>query len=115
MSLFLRIIISNILIGLIYFSSWQKEEGDKTSPLERGFSCLDNPLLNFRIQFYLLLIIFILFDIEIVLMLRVIFFNFWQTKRIIIFILFVLLTLFLEYFWGKLNWFNSTFSVIKHF
>nr|QNV12084.1 NADH dehydrogenase subunit 3 [Vespa crabro] len=63
-------LITNILIiinMLLSFKNFQDRE--KPTPYECGFNPITPPHLPFSIQFYLIAIIFLVFDIEIILML----------------------------------------------
>jgi len=51
---------------------------------------------RFRLQFFLLIVVFIIFDIEVVLLLGFVVKDFWSSIGIIIVIIFVLGGLFLE-------------------
>lgn len=68
--LYLYIIIalglSCILLGLSYFISEQKPDMEKNSGYECGFDPFSDARDPFHIRFYLLSILFIIFDIEIV-------------------------------------------------
>lgn len=72
-------------------------------PLESGFWCLSGGGVKFRLQFFTILLIFVLFDIEVVLLSPVIFLSangFFTFLSVLIFIFFTLL---LEWWWGKLT------------
>nr|YP_010403076.1 NADH dehydrogenase subunit 3 [Vespa magnifica]QKG04160.1 NADH dehydrogenase subunit 3 [Vespa magnifica]UQW19832.1 NADH dehydrogenase subunit 3 [Vespa magnifica]WHL55433.1 NADH dehydrogenase subunit 3 [Vespa magnifica] len=58
------LILINTLLSLKIF-----QDREKPSPYECGFNPLTSPHLPFSIQFYLVAVIFLIFDIEIIFML----------------------------------------------
>nr|QHF17719.1 NADH dehydrogenase subunit 3 [Vespa basalis] len=64
------LLITIILISINIILSFKiNQDREKPSPYECGFNPLTSPHLPFSIQFYLIAIIFLIFDIEITLML----------------------------------------------
>ena len=63
------IIISGLfgcmLIGLGYFLSPSKPDQEKLSAFECGFEAFDDARMKFDVRFYLVAILFILFDLEV--------------------------------------------------
>ena len=63
------LIISTILSSLIFFLSYfvaaQKPDNEKLSPYECGFDPFDDARGKFDIRFYLVAILFIIFDLEV--------------------------------------------------
>nr|UPX88440.1 NADH dehydrogenase subunit 3 [Exorista larvarum] len=84
---------------------------EKSSPFECGFDPKSSSRLPFSLRFFLITIIFLIFDVEIALILPIIliikFSNLmiW-TMTSIIFILILLLGLYHEWNQGMLNWSN---------
>nr|WJW73703.1 NADH dehydrogenase subunit 3 [Lindneromyia sp.] len=82
---------------------------EKNSPFECGFDPKSSSRLPFSLQFYLIAIIFLIFDVEIALILpMVLIINFsnifmWSITSVI-FILILLLGLYHEWNQGALNW-----------
>nr|QXG19379.1 NADH dehydrogenase subunit 3 [Drosophila montana] len=82
---------------------------EKSSPFECGFDPKSSSRLPFSLRFFLITIIFLIFDVEIALILpMVIIFKFsnlmvWTTTSII-FILILLIGLYHEWNQGMLNW-----------
>lgn len=58
-------IFALILVGLGMFLSPSKPDPDKASPYECGFEAFEDSRMKFDIRFYLIAILFILFDLEI--------------------------------------------------
>lgn len=83
---------------------------EKSSPFECGFDYLVSNRLPFSLQFYLIRMIFLIFDVEIALILPIILVNSYIKYFIFLnflLILFILLFgLFLEWKEGALKWFN---------
>nr|WPS93605.1 NADH dehydrogenase subunit 3 [Aviostivalius klossi bispiniformis] len=104
------VIISMIMMNISTFISYKNiYDQEKNSPFECGFNPLSSSRLPFSLQFFLVSIIFLIFDIEIALILPMIFsmYNmnifFWIiTSTLIIIIL--LLGLYYEWNQGMLEW-----------
>nr|WRM53944.1 NADH dehydrogenase subunit 3 [Flavicorniculum planiforceps] len=84
---------------------------EKSSPFECGFDPKSSSRLPFSLRFFLITIIFLIFDVEIALILPIImiikFSNLMMwTMTSIIFILILLLGLYHEWNQGMLNWSN---------
>lgn len=84
---------------------------EKSSPFECGFDPIDSSRIPFSIRFFLITIIFLIFDVEIALILPIVL-TFkscsvasWIVTRII-FIAILLIGLFHEWNQGALNWTN---------
>nr|AZL93083.1 NADH dehydrogenase subunit 3 [Amblyjoppa sp. ZJUH_2016002] len=103
-------LIPMIMIMLnILISKKKINEREKLSPFECGFDPLNSSRLPFSIQFYMISIIFLIFDIEIIIFLPMIYsllFNkltFWMETSII-FIIILLIGLYTEWNDGALTW-----------
>lgn len=82
---------------------------EKTSPFECGFDPKNNARVPFSLRFFILAIIFIVFDIEIVLLIPIPILNtFINTVQAeiagMLFLVILLLGLFHEWKEGSLNW-----------
>nr|YP_001434568.1 NADH dehydrogenase subunit 3 [Asymmetron inferum]BAF76599.1 NADH dehydrogenase subunit 3 [Asymmetron inferum] len=106
--------IASILVSLLLLISLTlpnlHPDNEKLSAYECGFDPLGNARLPFSLRFFLVAILFLLFDLEIALILPYplslaqgtsVFFNFWMVTLLII-----VLTLGLMYEWlkGGLEW-----------
>jgi NADH:ubiquinone oxidoreductase subunit 3 (subunit A) len=103
-ALFLAIVIS----GLSFLFATQKGDPEKISPYECGFDPFDDARSRFDIQFYLVAILFIIFDLEVTFLFpwaltlnRVDLFGFWSMM-----IFLIVLTIGFIYEWrkGALDW-----------
>nr|QNE85830.1 NADH dehydrogenase subunit 3 [Dolichopus nubilus] len=106
----LIIIISSVVMMLASILSKKSIiDREKSSPFECGFDPKSSSRLPFSLQFFLIAIIFLIFDVEIALILPIIvIMNFsnmlvWMTTSII-FIIILLLGLYHEWNQGALNW-----------
>jgi NADH:ubiquinone oxidoreductase subunit 3 (subunit A) len=63
--LFISIILSIVIIALSYFLVAQQLDPEKVSAYECGFEPFDDARNTFDIRFYLVAILFIVFDLEI--------------------------------------------------
>nr|YP_448901.1 NADH dehydrogenase subunit 3 [Malacochersus tornieri]AAY62518.1 NADH dehydrogenase subunit 3 [Malacochersus tornieri] len=105
----ISLIISMILSLLNYWITLTPSNDEKPTPYECGFDPLESARLPFSIQFFLVAILFLLFDLEIALLLPLP----WAIQLphpthslIYAFIILFLLTLGLTYEWtyGGLEW-----------
>ena len=61
----LSIMLAFIILGVSYFLGSQKPDLEKISPYECGFNPFFSSSSKFDIRFYLVAILFIIFDLEI--------------------------------------------------
>lgn len=101
-------LISSLLIGLSEVLSISVESAEKVSTYECGFNPFNDSLRKFDVQFYLVAILFIIFDLEIsflfpwsVSLNSLYFFGFWAMSLFLF-----ILTLGFVYEWkkGVLDW-----------
>nr|WPV76803.1 NADH dehydrogenase subunit 3 [Phlebotomus chinensis] len=103
-------LISSIIMLLASFLSKKTIiDREKSSPFECGFDPKTTSRIPFSLQFYLIGIIFLIFDIEIALLLPMILsfqisniFS-WLTTSLL-FLLILIIGLFHEWYQGALNW-----------
>nr|AND96635.1 NADH deshydrogenase subunit 3 [Drepanocerus kirbyi] len=104
------LMISNILIMLsMILSKKSFFDREKSSPFECGFDPKSYSRMPFSLYFFLIAIIFLIFDVEITLLIPLIMtlkisnlMNFWMI--ILIFISILLYGLYYEWYQGALNW-----------
>nr|APX39538.1 NADH dehydrogenase subunit 3 [Chrysolina haemoptera] len=101
------IILLMILVNLTSKKTFMDRE--KSSPFECGFDPMSSSRLPFSLQFFLIAIIFLIFDVEITLLLPMIISMSWNniinySMVFIIFLLILLLGLYHEWNQGALNW-----------
>lgn len=104
--LLIRFILCALALALSRRSFMDRE---KLSPFECGFDPQGTSRLPFSLRFYLIALIFLIFDVEIVLMLPLIVLlgivDLWVWTSIFLgFILILLLGLYYEWAQGALNW-----------
>jgi len=106
--LFTSFILSLILFSLSYLIIPKNIDSEKISAYECGFNPFDDARVTFDIRFYLVAILFLIFDLEISflfpwsLVLREIsFFGFWI---MIIFLLILTIGFIFEWYKGALEW-----------
>ena len=97
-----------LLLGVSFLASTRREDPEKVSAYECGFDPFDDSRSRFDIKFYLVAILFILFDLEVAFLFpwalvlkKITFFGFWS---MMIFLL--ILTIGFVYEWrkGALDW-----------
>nr|WJW73781.1 NADH dehydrogenase subunit 3 [Platypeza sp.] len=106
------IILAISIIMMLMASILSKKstmDREKNSPFECGFDPKSSSRLPFSLQFYLIAIIFLIFDVEIALILPMVMILemsnlFMWALTSIIFILILLLGLYHEWNQGALNW-----------
>nr|QUJ09434.1 NADH dehydrogenase subunit 3 [Neorhodomela munita] len=105
-------LFSSVLSFLIFFFSYflvfQKADQEKISAYECGFNPFDDARMTFDIRFYLVAILFLIFDLEIsflfpwvVSLQSITFFGFWT---MIIFLIILTVGFIYEWFKGALEW-----------
>nr|AUT77306.1 NADH dehydrogenase subunit 3 [Polyrhachis dives] len=99
----LLILILNFLI-----SSKLMKNREKTSPFECGFDPLSKSRMPFSIQFFLISLIFLIFDIEIILLLPLpylfLYFNKMSLLMSFFFLIILILGLLIEYLEQSIDW-----------
>nr|QWZ47661.1 NADH dehydrogenase subunit 3 [Metidiocerus impressifrons] len=102
-------IILLIMFMLIMISSSSIMDMEKLTPFECGFNPMSNKRLPFSIHFFLIAVIFLIFDIEIIIILPMIItmkytmFKYWIMTSLL-FIIVLLLGLYHEWYNGMLKW-----------
>lgn len=111
MTIFIILIIILFLIILNFIISKKIfKNREKSSPFECGFDSIVYNRLPFSLQFYLIRIIFLIFDVEIAIILPIVV-SFEKFKIIVILnslliIIILIIGLFLEWKEGALKWFK---------
>nr|QSH39808.1 NADH dehydrogenase subunit 3 [Theretra latreillii lucasii] len=106
------IMISNIMMFLsIILSKKSFMDREKCSPFECGFDPKSSARIPFSLHFFLITVIFLIFDVEIALIFPIIFtfkmVNFFSWMKIsFFFIIILLLGLYHEWNQNMLNWTN---------
>nr|WKU84245.1 NADH dehydrogenase subunit 3 [Xylota quadrimaculata] len=112
MTIMSLIIISLSIIVMMLATILSKKsfsDREKNSPFECGFDPMSSSRLPFSLKFFLITIIFLIFDVEIALILPMILIYNYSNLMIwtitsIVFILILLLGLYHEWNQGMLNW-----------
>nr|YP_009400236.1 NADH dehydrogenase subunit 3 [Floraphis choui]YP_009400314.1 NADH dehydrogenase subunit 3 [Floraphis meitanensis]ARW70241.1 NADH dehydrogenase subunit 3 [Floraphis choui]ARW70371.1 NADH dehydrogenase subunit 3 [Floraphis meitanensis] len=111
----LLIMLTIMLIMMMLFTMMMlinmkmKFNFNKSSPFECGFDPFNKSRIPFSLNFYLIAIIFLIFDIEISIIMPMIL-NFKISNMInfnilfLTFFMFMIITLFYEWKFGSLNW-----------
>jgi NADH:ubiquinone oxidoreductase subunit 3 (subunit A) len=100
--------LSVLILGLSFTFATRKADPEKISPYECGFDPFDDARSRFDIQFYLVAILFIIFDLEVTFLFpwalslnKISYFGFWSMM-----IFLIILTIGFIYEWrkGALDW-----------
>nr|YP_011004825.1 NADH dehydrogenase subunit 3 [Leptomastidea bifasciata]WPT46966.1 NADH dehydrogenase subunit 3 [Leptomastidea bifasciata] len=109
MFIFMLILLILLIVNFLISKKMFKNR-EKMSSFECGFDCLSLNRLPFSLQFFMISIIFLMFDVEIALILPLIFFNnnlyYLMVINALLILLFLLLSLYIEWIEGALKWFN---------
>nr|YP_004062173.1 NADH dehydrogenase subunit 3 [Gracilariophila oryzoides]ADR03189.1 NADH dehydrogenase subunit 3 [Gracilariophila oryzoides]APC24929.1 NADH dehydrogenase subunit 3 [Gracilariophila oryzoides] len=108
MFLVISFILSVAIFSLSYFLIPQKADQEKVSAYECGFNPFDDARVTFDVRFYLVAILFLIFDLEISFLFpwslvlgNIPLFGFWS---MIIFLLILTLGFIYEWYKGALEW-----------
>lgn len=100
--------LASLLVGLSFVFAIKKPDPEKISAYECGFDPFDDARSRFDIQFYLVAILFIIFDLEVTFLFpwalslnQIDFFGFWSMM-----VFLIILTIGFIYEWrkGALDW-----------
>nr|WCB99132.1 NADH dehydrogenase subunit 3 [Bactrocera umbrosa] len=111
MALILIIITSMVMMLASILSKKALADREKSSPFECGFDPKSSSRLPFSLRFFLITIIFLIFDVEIALILPMVLIisisdiMMWATTSIV-FIIILIIGLYHEWNQGMLNWSN---------
>nr|YP_009236618.1 NADH dehydrogenase subunit 3 [Hormaphis betulae]AMJ17083.1 NADH dehydrogenase subunit 3 [Hormaphis betulae] len=109
MMMFIMLILSILFMIMLLINLKMKFNNNKSSPFECGFDPFNKARIPFSLNFYLIAIIFLIFDIEISIILPMIM-NFKISNMIyfnmmfMMFFMFMIMTIFYEWKFGSLNW-----------
>nr|YP_010705022.1 NADH dehydrogenase subunit 3 [Sciocoris lateralis]WCQ78560.1 NADH dehydrogenase subunit 3 [Sciocoris lateralis] len=103
------IITTGLMIACSVISKFSKKDREKSSPFECGFDPKSSARSPFSIQFFLIAVLFLIFDIEIAIMLPIIITMKWSMSStwlitIMMFIIILIVGLFHEWNNGVLEW-----------
>lgn len=105
---FVAFILSSIIFILSYFLVYQKEDQEKLSAYECGFNPFEDARMTFDIRFYLVAILFLIFDLEISFLFpwitslnHITWFGFWT---MVLFLIILTIGFIYEWFKGALEW-----------
>ena len=59
------VVVGAVMIGLGFVLGTQKPDSEKLSPYECGFEAFEDARMKFDVRYYLVAILFIIFDLEI--------------------------------------------------
>nr|APU52728.1 NADH dehydrogenase subunit 3 [Cardiocondyla obscurior] len=110
--MYMLILISLISLLMILmnflFSKKSFQDREKISPFECGFDPISSNYLPFSIHFFLISLIFLIFDIEITILIPLIhylkYFNLHLIFTSMIFLLILIMSLFFEYLEQSIDW-----------
>nr|YP_009485344.1 NADH dehydrogenase subunit 3 [Dinorhynchus dybowskyi]AVA07533.1 NADH dehydrogenase subunit 3 [Dinorhynchus dybowskyi] len=100
-----------LMVMCALISKTSKKDREKMSPFECGFDPKSSARMPFSIQFFLIAVLFLIFDIEIAIILPVIITMKWSMTKtwiltIMVFITVLIMGLYHEWNYGVLEWAN---------
>nr|AVN67889.1 NADH dehydrogenase subunit 3 [Heterogamodes hebraica] len=109
MTVFILILSTIIMFLASILSKKMIKDREKSSPFECGFDPKSSPRLPFSLRFFLIAMIFLIFDVEIALILPTTIITMtssmkWWTITTTLFIVILLLGLYHEWNQGSINW-----------
>nr|YP_010698195.1 NADH dehydrogenase subunit 3 [Aphrophora memorabilis]WCH58176.1 NADH dehydrogenase subunit 3 [Aphrophora memorabilis] len=110
-SMLIMLIISMLMMITMMISKKSFMDREKSSPFECGFDPINSPRISFSLHFFLMAVIFLIFDVEIVLILPItIMTKFMITKEwmmsSLMLIIVIIMGLYHEWNKGMLQWSN---------
>nr|YP_010038644.1 NADH dehydrogenase subunit 3 [Eutrichosiphum pasaniae]QOY44594.1 NADH dehydrogenase subunit 3 [Eutrichosiphum pasaniae] len=105
----MMLIMMMLIILMMLINMKMKFNFNKSAPFECGFDPFNKSRIPFSLNFYLIAIIFLIFDIEISIILPMIM-NFKISNMLnfnftfLMFFMFMIITIFYEWKFGSLNW-----------
>nr|YP_009694500.1 NADH dehydrogenase subunit 3 [Eurydema liturifera]QEI26485.1 NADH dehydrogenase subunit 3 [Eurydema liturifera] len=111
-NMILAIIVTTMMMMMCtLISKSSKKDQEKSSPFECGFDPKSSARSPFSIQFFLIAVLFLIFDIEIAIMLPIILTMKWSMSStwiitILLFIIILIMGLYHEWNNGVLKWAN---------
>nr|ANS72666.1 NADH dehydrogenase subunit 3 [Spongicola levigatus] len=110
--IFITLILTSVIMLIAsIISKKTNKDREKNSPFECGFDPKGSARLPFSLRFFLIAVIFLIFDVEITLLLPTIFIlpfttlNIW-TITVLTFLVILLVGLYFEWAQGALDWTN---------
>ena len=86
------VVVGAMLILIALVASFEECQ-EKALPLERGFYCMSGGVMKFRLQFFVIMVVFILFDLEVVMLAPIIIVKVTALPALAILLVFIGVTL----------------------
>lgn len=106
--LFVVFVIALVLLLFLYlgnfFISLKKLDMLKISTFERGFVSIGKVQNSFRIHFFIIILMFVIFDLEIVIFLGLLVSDLNSLVSFLMLIMFIIGGFYMEWWYGKLTW-----------
>lgn len=96
------LILIGVLYGAIFLLSIKSYRLFKVVSFERGFKGVGKTQNSFRVHFFLMILIFVIFDLEVILLIGLVITSGGVFQVYLIIFVFVLGGFFMEWFYGKL-------------
>lgn len=100
----LGVFVVFLLYGGMFLLSIKDYSVFKVFSFERGFLSVGKVQISFSVHFFLMMLVFVVFDLEVILLLGLVVSDCGSLGRFLVLFLFVLGGFFLEWWYGKLVW-----------
>nr|AJF94000.1 NADH dehydrogenase subunit 3 [Halicephalobus gingivalis] len=102
--LFLALILVFVLYLVNFFLSLKLFDYTKNSSFESGFESIGKIHNSFSIHFFIIMLMFVIFDLEVVMLVGFLMGNFMFIINFFLILFFVLFGFYMEWYFGKLMW-----------
>nr|YP_011035804.1 NADH dehydrogenase subunit 3 [Halicephalobus mephisto]WRI60235.1 NADH dehydrogenase subunit 3 [Halicephalobus mephisto] len=101
---FLSIFLVLVFYMLNFFLSFKFYLLSKNSSFESGFESIGKVHNSFSIHFFIIMLMFVIFDLEVVMLLGFLLSNYMYIINFFLILFFIMFGFYMEWYFGKLMW-----------
>lgn len=101
---FLSLLFVSLFYVINFFLSIKDSVKRKINSFERGFISVGKIQNSFSIHFFIMILMFVIFDLEIVMFLGILISDFFSFVSFVFIIFFIIGGFYMEWYYGKLVW-----------